>query len=411
MERFAKKTYRTYARPVYRTAKKVVNQAAKTTAQMDPTGLAPAIINTYERQLRKQRATTARRSAYARSQPQPTRHMESAPVTVGMTIKRPPVKVQEGSADSKTVSACEVIFPSVTSTDNSFSGGNQTQEMLLNPLHPALKILADEAKNFQMYRFTKAKLVFESTCNSTITGAVGLGQLSDVLDYSPSDYESFALLKDTIQANVWQSVELPLKLSPDFYYVSYGPNAVGSAEIRQVNQAKLFFSLINLATSSGAVGNIKLEYSVELVKRINGDPLNIFDAFGYQISPSAPLSALTDLTGSRRSPWLVRDGAKLIMAPRATYIVNFTLAIDGDTDAIAPAYACQVRTPSGSYVSWLSVYGYSGYTDKTFTNQNLYTQIAKIKTTVPNCYLDFQPIIDAAITHNIDINITVDIVN
>lgn len=365
-------------------------------------GAAAAIANRmYKKQAKAKQAKNAKNN----------RIMSSAPVSVGMKIKRPRMSVKDAGADSKVVSASEVIFSNITSTDNGFTGGSQVYEMLLNPLHPAFKILSDEAKNFQLFRFKKAHVVFESTCNSTITGAVGLGQLSDVLDNSPNDYESFALLKDTIQANVWQSCRLPLSLDNSFRYVSYGDNDVTSAEIRQVNQAKIFFCLINTLTSSGAVGNIKLEYTVELSKRVNGDPLSTLDWYGYLVDADASiLSNLTSMATVRRTPYFQIDGTKLRLLPRGQYILNMTIAVDGDEDIVGPASSILPYTYTGSVIPTTVQYSYAGYTDTSFTNQNLFTTMARFVANQPSGYIDFQPLVDAALANKIDINLTIDII-
>lgn len=410
---------RPLVRATAQTARRTFNNTARAIAETNP--VTAQLVADYEAQLRSDRAKRAaatrkaNKEAKSQSEMQQAgdfRSMSSAPVTVGMKIKRPPLTTQEsGVYDSKVVSASEVLFSSITSTNNEYSGGSQTQEMLLNPLYPSLKILADEAKNFQLFRFTKASVVYESTSNSTIGGSVVLGQLSDVIDTAPDNYDDAVLLKDTIQANVWQSVSLPLDLDKEFRYISYGPSGVTNAEVRQVNQAKIFFGLVNTATSAGAVGNIKLEYTVELSKRVNGTELTSFDQFGYLMA--TPATALTSITNiapnSKVSSWFVKDATngRLLIMPKATYVFNFTLASSADEDVATPGLLILPYSPSGTPLTLIADYPYAGYIASMGMNTNLLTRMYTFKTSTLASYIDFTPI--AGLTGPIDINVSIDI--
>jgi len=425
MPSFRRAVYRPFIRPIYRTAvrpvtniaRRTFNRTAREIAETNP--VTASIVAEYEAELRKERRKTAAKKAATKTmtsdhqmeQAASYRKMASAPVTVGMTIKRPPISAREmGTYDSKIVAATEVIFSSVTSTNNSYTGGAPQLEIYLNPLNPAFKILADEAKNFQLFRFTKANMVFESTCNSTVGGSIVLGQLTDVLDSPPDNYEAAVLLKDSIQSNVWQSVSLPLSLDQDFRYVTEADNASG-AEVRQSNQALLFYGLVNTLTSSGAVGNIKLDYSVELCKRVNGTELTTFNQFVYlAASPAAVLDALANIvTNSKVSSWFKKDllNQRLILRPRATYIVNLTILSPDDEDVPTPGADVLPYTSDGTAVTIISTYAYGGYNPKTNTDQNIYSTMFTFKTPEADCYIDFSPL--ATLTGTLDVNITIDI--
>lgn len=424
MSSFRRAVYRPFIRPVYRAAVRPVTNIARRTVNRTVRGIAntnpvtAALVAEYEAELRKERRKTAARKATAKGAPSNSqmeeassyRKMSSAPVTVGMTIKRPPISAREmGTYDSKIVSATEVIFSSVTSTNNSYTGGAPQLEIYLNPLNPAFKILADEAKNFQLFRFTKANMVFESTCNSTVGGSIVLGQLTDVLDAPPTTYEDAVLLKDSIQANVWQSVSLPLSLDMDFRYVTEAESASG-AEIRQSNQALLFYGLVNTAIASGAVGNIKLDYSVELCKRVNGTELTSFDQFVYSApAPGALLAAMANiLPSAKTSTWFKKDliNQRLIIRPKATYIVNLTITSQADEDIVSAGATVAPYDSSGS-IPTLSTWAYGSWNPKTNVNQNIYSVMYDFKSTEMDCYIDFSGL--TGLTGPLDVNLTIDI--
>lgn len=414
-----RRTVRTAAKPARAIARRTFNTSARVAAASNP--MTAQLVSDYEKELARQRRITARAqqgapalrsSAYQESDMKEAgnfRKMTTAPVTVGMQIKRPPISSREtGKYDSKVVSASEVIFSGVTSTSGGWTGNTATS-MFLNPLHPALRILADEAKNFQLYRFIKATVVFESTCNSSTSGALVLGQLSDVLEPPPTNYDDAALLKDTIQANVWQSCALPLDLDPSFRFVSSGAGSTTDAEVRQTNQAKIFYGIVNCPLST-LIGNIKLEYTVELSKRVNGTELTSFDEYGYLIPASAPLQALLPIvSGARGSSWFTKDIANqfLILGPRATYIVNFALLSSIDEDAVSVGSSFKPKNPDGTLISIGSPWAYGGYSDVLFSNQNMYVCFMTFKTTEMYSYLDFSVLSD--LTGPIDFNITIDI--
>lgn len=407
--------YRRAAMPAANTARKLTNQAVRAASMVNPyTALAVA---RYEAEVKKARnkrrmKKLLRNEDTLEEADRDSRKMTSAPVTVGMTIKRPPISMKEsGVYDSKIVSATEVVFSSVTSTDNTYTSGSPNQEMTLNPLYPALKILADEAKNFQLFRFTKAALVFESTCNSTTGGSIILGQLSDVADEQPPTYDDAVLLKDNIQSNVWQSCILPLDLDREFRYVSEGQGPPGSvADARQANQAKLFWGLVNTPTIAGPVGNIKLEYTVELCKRINGTELTSFDQTGYVIPAATALSALANIaTGSKVSPWFSKDLVNkfLILKPKAQYVVNIFVASTIDEDAVAPGASVSPYDSDGNAITPSSSFAYGAYSATTNVHQDIYSAMYTFRATDRNCYLDFSGL--AGMTGPLDINISIDI--
>lgn len=325
-----------------------------------------------------------------------SRKFSFAPVTVGMQIKRASTRVSEkGVYDSKIVSATEVIFSSVDSTNGSYTGGSQDYEMLVNPLHPALKLLSDEAKNFQMFRFKKCKVIFESTCNSVTNGSIIIGQLTDVLEFAPNDYESAALLKDTIQSNVWQMCQLSLSLDDQFRYVSYS-NDVTNSEVRQVNQAKIFYGLINVPIGQ-ICGNIKLEYTCELSKRINGDPIDQLNLYTPSvINPSPTIlkdPILQSIVNVRRTPWFERDDATLLLKPRASYIMNITLQLIADQSATTAGENILPYGPDGSSISLINDQLIEGYSDNTYTNRNVFTRICSFTTTETNSYISFNELV------------------
>jgi len=406
--------YQQAIRPAAAVARRQFNNTARALAMTNP--LSAVAVRDYENEIRKQRKRAAEakeaRTDVQMARAGNARTMSSAPVTVGMTIKRPPISSQEsGKYDSKIVSATEVIFSSVISTDNSYSGGSQQQEMDLNPIHPSLRILADEAKNFQLFRFKKATVIFESTCNSTITGAVVLGQLADVLDTAPPTYDDAVLLKDSIQANVWQSVALPLDLDSEFRYVTFGASGVTGAEIRQVNQAKIFFGLVNTLVASGALGNIKLDYTVELCKRINGTELTSFDQSGVGLTSASALATLGQMIPTARlSSWFQKDliNQRLIILPRCTCVVNLTIASQIDEDAVGPGSSIVPFLPTNVAITPTLVLAYGAQTSALFANQNLYTAMYSFKASQLSCYLDFSSVV-GVMTGPLDINISIDI--
>lgn len=402
--------------PAARIARRTVQRSVRGAVRR--TVILKSGLSAYEDELNRTRRRMARRAAKEELEKTEARSMEkagdfrtmsAAPVTVGMTIKRPPLASREsGTYDSKIVSASEVLFASVTSTSNSYAGGNPAQEMTLNPLYPSLKILADEAKNFQMFRFTKASVVFESTTNSATSGSIVLGQLTDVIDDAPATYDDAALLKDMIQANVWQSVTLPLDLDKEFRYITSSV-APTPAEVRQINQAKIFYGLVNCPNGT-LVGNIKLEYTVELCKRINGTELTSFDQTGYLIPAATALASLgQSVTGAKISPWFQKDlvNQRLIIKPKATYVVNFTLISDADESVVSPGQSIRAYDADDNPIPPVNTWEYAAYAPKTNANQNVYVTMYTFRTPALSSYLDFSGII--GLTGPLDINFSIDI--
>lgn len=363
----------------------------------------------------------AARRAYRRSTATNRRlrnaSLNAAPLTIGMNVGPSSKSVSEGSKmDSKIVSAQEVIFDSVASTNDNYSGGSQQYEMAVAPLDPRLKVLSQEAASFQLYRFTKLQLQFETSVNSTISGAIILGALNDVTDDSPANYTDASLLQTFKQCNVWTPCTLNIPCHKQWFYVSSSTD-VTFAEVRQLIQVKIFYALLNTAIGSGPVGAVKLNYTCELSRRISPVALTSFDAaaLGFTVSDD-PLASIPSIVRVKASPWYQRLGFnadtgldQLLIKARGTYVVSFTLTSTIDEDVTTAGASIIPYDQENNPITLTTNYAYASYSATTNMHKDIYS--AMLVFTVPDnaSYFDFSGL--SALTGPLNVNFQSDVVN
>jgi hypothetical protein len=179
------------------------------------------------------------------------------------------------------------VLAPVGLTAATFASGVYTNGTTCNISAPPLRGLFNKAVDFQMYRVTRAKLIFVSNQGTTCIGRITLAAYTDPLDASSITYDSYVSGPNTkkfdVSSAATRDVSIPVPVDsswkkvssiltvPGNVYPFNGADATSAVTVNTVGDLCFGAISVNLSgfgvgtsvSANSNVGTFMLEYDVE----------------------------------------------------------------------------------------------------------------------------------------------------
>ncbi len=365
------------AKTVAKQAGKAALGSARAIAAQDPT--TKALFNYVEKRVRNRIRNRKRRNKQNNNDY--SKVPIQAPISMAIAASGvTPMVTTRG--ETKIMTGQELIEPTVYSYNSGWS--YDIDGVLINPLEPVFPLLAGEATNYQLYRFTKLKVQYENICASTSTGQLYLGCLTDPSDDVPSSAIEATAIKNSVRGPVWAPLEFDLPCDGMFRYIN--GTITSDADMRNIFQFRFWYGLQNAALAI-PFGSIRMTYEIELAKRISGtDPSQVSVDFsvanGEGVITPFDIKFADALKSNRGPKWFKYDTTNhtlKFLAP-GKYTSTLMIAADNDIDIGTIMAGLALTDPQGNPVTYTIITLRDSATVG-YTNNNV--SYMRIKYTVP----------------------------
>jgi len=231
----------------------------------------PSKPNQQQRQAqsRKDKAQNAqgRRRARGANQPGSTNTMTAAPVAAQRVRVNPPKARNGMSANgNRTVKFEEYVQDIITNA--SVIGAFEAVRFPVQPgISTLFAWLADQAVNYQEYRFTKLSFRYETDSTTATAGKVMFAFSPDAADPLPATKQEMLEYGIKGKSAVWQEFVLPIPLVEALgtrRYIRSGTLAA-NLDIKTYDLGALFVAYTGVPSISTNLGELYVEYEVELI--------------------------------------------------------------------------------------------------------------------------------------------------
>lgn len=138
-----------------------------------------------------------------------------------------------------------------------------TNVVPLNPSTPStFPWLSRIATGFELYRFTKLRIVYSPSCSTATSGLIVGAFEYDANDAVPTNKQQISAMDRSARGNLWGRQVFDLACNKAWFYVS-SSGGVGDPRLSDV--ARFFYAVYG-ATATGTVGELSIEYTVEFMK-------------------------------------------------------------------------------------------------------------------------------------------------
>jgi hypothetical protein len=171
------------------------------------------------------------------------------------------------------------------------------------------------ARSFDKYRFKKLKFIYRPVCATTQVGVVMMSFDYDTLDSIPVTKAEQSQTLPNVETNAFAPCELKVECDNTWRFTRQG--AISSGDLKTYDIGQIVIS--SAYATASLLGEIYVEYEVELTKPTHGTPLQLT----VQTSSStraAPLTGAVEFGTAR--PWTVRDTYTLVCNTPGEYLVN-----------------------------------------------------------------------------------------
>lgn len=308
---------------------KGAQKSAKQLANTNPVSAAmyAELEKRVRNKLRRQRKKSAKRNKNI-VRDDGNRHFVEAPAVMAVAAGGvTPMILTDG--ETKLMDGQELIFPYLQPTNNTWYF--DSDGILINPLEAIFPLLANEAVNYQMYRFTKLNMQYENTCSTSTPGQLYLGCLTDPSDSVPTGPEEATAIKHSVRGPVWSSMSFDFPCDGMFRYIN--GTSISDADLRNVYQFRAWFGILNGALNI-PIGSVRISYEIELCKRVAGQDLNLIDiAIPAGTSPINIVTAIATATAKDRGPrWYKFDGIEIFFQAYGTYTLQTFIQSSANID-------------------------------------------------------------------------------
>lgn len=192
--------------------------------------------------------------------------LEAAPASLGRVRVNPPKAVQGmNAAGSRTVKFEEYVQDiTASATASQF----KAQRFPVQPgLSTLFAWLADQAINYQEYRFKRISFRFESAQGSGVAGKIMFAFSPDAADPIPVNKQEMLEYGIKGKSDVWQEFEMPVPTNEALgskRYIRSGTLAA-NLDIKTYDIGALFVASSGVVTASLPLGELYVKYELELI--------------------------------------------------------------------------------------------------------------------------------------------------
>lgn len=270
--------------------------------------------------------------------------------------------------ETKIVSGQELIVTSITSAT---VGWQINPRIDINPISPLMPILAAEASSYQMYRFTSLSAQYENLCPSSTQGQLFMGTLADPADALPDSAQDATAIKNSVRNAMWVPSSFKFPCDGQFRYVD--GSVATDADQRNINQFSFWYGTLGFGPTTTSAGTIRLNYTIELQKRIAPVSPGALDVRGFG-NTTGILPALTSYVGTRRrGTWYDINPTTGLLTHKAPgkYAMQITIRSTDNIDVLTPFSSMAFEDVNGNAITPVSRYFINGYTFNSNTVPNV----------------------------------------
>lgn len=142
------------------------------------------------------------------------------------------------------------------------------KKFAVNPgMNQTFPWLSSIANRFQKYRFRKLAFRYETSAPSTQSGYVMIVPDFDASDQIPTNKQQALQFQSSVRSNVWERILLQVRdkdlHAEEQYYVRSGD--IPNTDIKTYDVAQLFTVMVGPGAELGAIGELWVDYEVELI--------------------------------------------------------------------------------------------------------------------------------------------------
>jgi hypothetical protein len=221
----------------------------------------------------------------------------NAPAAVANLQQQTTARIKKSKQGSFIVEHREFV-QDIFGTADAFS----VSQYAINPGLPGLfPWLASVATRFQKYRFRYLRICYKTSAPSTTQGYVFLVPDYDSSDSRPTTKTQALQYKSAKRGNIWESFHLdcaPEDLSALPQYYTRG-GSIPNTDIKTYDVGQLFVVMLGPASNSGPMGELWVEYGVELISPYI--PVANFNISDLAIAATATIGTAWGLTRTVKS--------------------------------------------------------------------------------------------------------------
>lgn len=220
---------------------------------------------------------------------------ESVPVSYSnkISVKKP----RMGSDGSLNISHSELLSDVVT--ESSYKGNYIVFKGSINPgLSRIFPWLANMAKNFQEYRFSKISLRYAANCATSISGTIMMSAVYDPSLPVPNSEQNFSNLEGMVATNVWKNLNFSADKSgmnsqKHYYIRGNNPNTtITNEDIKLLDCCYILVGLDNCPSGVNNLGKVYIDYTVTLSKPYTNSGLQqIIQTNSWILQSTSPTSS------------------------------------------------------------------------------------------------------------------------
>lgn len=303
--------------------------------------------------------------------------MVKVPLATGSVIQSGEIKAN--GFDTRIVSGTET-FLSVYRPENSTFDPPKLFD--ISPAAVGFKNLAQEAQNYQKYKFTSLSFIYVPVCSTTTQGQIIFGTLKDPMDPAPVSLEDTRAVRNSVSGPCWQQIEL--RVPVDLIERFVDGDTTSPSDVRFQIFRRFFVTSVAVPVGT-QTGLWTVKYTCQLIARKPSSSSSSINTLEFNAN-SLPFSTMV---GKLKSNKYFLWDPNNVLTFRDSGRFRVQLMISADTDQALPSLDINLLGDAIPY-EILSIT--NGYKDKTHVNATILSVSISFTLPTRGATIDFSPL-------------------